>query len=283
MTGYLVRNPTQNGDYELKDLDLNMFSTSGISHLVSMKDNSRGNPDTPRKVTIETPFRKAKCVEWVTPKESPYDISPLRFSSSKNIVPDLGPINTQYIPASPSLHSILKPDQNDSTTARRTFDLDLSVLTQGQYHELDFPPFFKAYNYESRIEPTDYEGILEVYMKDEINGTRPAFAKELEYQELLSKMKKRDYFLYYCFGRDNSGFFELKEEREAFHENQWEAYSAPMRFWDYDIELEGNNVKMDMLQDSERQELEDDNSVRKNGDLSEFETFNSVRTLDAFK
>lgn len=109
------------------------------------------------------------------------------------------------------------------------FNLDLSLLPKATESNFDCQPFYKAYDYESRL---DDDAILHVVIQNEIDGKSPVFHKELEYQELSRFVKTWDYILYFFLGIDKYGFFQLVKERDLFYDQPVAYHKRPLRYTD---------------------------------------------------
>lgn len=177
---------------------------------------------------------------------------------------ELTDVNLDYIPKSPSIEKISGP--NTTITPKNIIHLqsDSDLVIEECDRGYDCGPFYHLYNYENRIEPDDYEAIIEAIITDEIAGTYPMFERELEYQELKGLVRKRDYILYYLFSKDYLGFFQLKEERTFFYTYPSIAYTSPLRYLD-------NVPENDLFTEENDEQLQS----------FDFENMSSVRTLDS--
>lgn len=179
---------------------------------------------------------------------------------------ELTDINLDYIPDSPSIEKISGPEDSIVVTPRNIIHLqsDSDIILEECEHNYDCSPFYRLFNYENRIEPDDYEAIINAIITDEIAGTYPIFERELEYQELKSLVRKRDYIMYYFLSRDYRGFFQLKEERTLFYRYPSIAYTSPLRYLD-------NGSETEQFTGEDDEELQS----------FDFENTSSVRTLDS--
>ncbi|CAI4060651.1 Isc10p SKDI_05G2620 [Saccharomyces kudriavzevii IFO 1802] len=178
---------------------------------------------------------------------------------------ELSDINLDYIPDSPLIQKISGPENSTVVTPKNIIYLqsDSDLILDECDRNFDCGPFYHLYNYENRIEPDDYEAIVEAIITDEIACTYPVFERELEYQELKNLVRKRDYVLYYLLSRDSLGFFQLKEERTLFYTYPSIAYTSPLRYLD-------NGSENELF-------TEEDDELLQSFD---FENMSSVRTLE---
>lgn len=155
-----------------------------------------------------------------------------KFQLKNPEVEPLGDIETQFIPESPSLEHTLAATSVNAPPLLKEFEensLDLLNVSKFADRSFDCPPFFHAYDYESRLDPEDYGSVLFKAIYDEIRGEKLVFQRELEYQELRESIGKVDYIMYYIFGSDKTGFFELQRERTMFQESTIQTYTSPLR------------------------------------------------------
>ena len=139
-------------------------------------------------------------------KHAPFENSP-RYPD-----PDIGILyntNYGYIPDSPRLppsSPLLLKHEVDWDQ----FSMELSRVRRCN-ENFDCGPFFRARDYESI-----YDGDDLIRLVISGNGQEGVgFEKELEYRELRDNtVGKWDYILYYLFGVDRHGFFELSERRK---------------------------------------------------------------------
>ncbi|CUS22541.1 LAQU0S06e00386g1_1 [Lachancea quebecensis] len=103
--------------------------------------------------------------------------------------------------------------------------LDLSPLENELPLSVDFPPFFHLDEYEKPLDRDDYEGLCLAALQDEFarkaTGEGPVFDRQLEMEEKRCQLSLFEYPLYYLFGIDRTGYFELKEERDRFQSCPW--------------------------------------------------------------
>ncbi|QHS72965.1 Isc10p [Saccharomyces paradoxus] len=203
-----------------------------------------------KQVPVQVNFKKSNKIEALTALESN----------------ELTDINLDYIPDSPSIEKISGPENSAAVTPKNIIHLqsDSDLILEECDHNYDCGPFYRLYNYENRIEPDDYEAILNAIITDEIAGTYPIFERELEYQELKSLVRKRDYILYYLLSKDYRGFFQLKEERTLFYRYPSIAYTSPLKY-------------LDKRSENELFIGEDDEELQS----FDLENTSSVRTLDS--
>lgn len=199
-------------------------------NLVSRETSGRGiKKEDETSILHAAPLEKPEPV-WKSHKRSG------RFSLDSHGLKDLGEIRNEFIPPSPSLEHTLALESEHNMAGTRssefqgTVNLDLSGLPRSYEESLDYPPFFRARDYESRLERDDYESIIHKMIDSELSNKRPVFQKELEFQELQKMVGKSDYLLYYVLGIDKLGFFELKNERDAFRGNLRDMYTSPLRY-----------------------------------------------------
>lgn len=215
-------------------------------------------------------FNHRKYLDEKKTKQVPVQVSlekPIRYEIGEGFEPDeLTDVNLDYIPNSPSIEKISGPNTSTAITPKNIIHLqsDSDLIIEECDHGYDCGPFYHLYNYENRIEPDDYEAIIEAIITDEIAGTYPMFERELEYQELKGLVRKRDYILYYLFSKDSLGFFQLKEERTFFYTYPSIAYTSPLRYLD-------NGPENDLFTEENDEQLQS----------YDFENMSSVRTLDS--
>lgn len=134
--------------------------------------------------------------------------------------------------------------------------IDLSVLSKFyDGKNVDYPPFCRAYDYENRFDEDDLVQ-LTIYNDDNNGKTQLIFNKELEYNELKQFVGKLDYILFYIFGIDRQGFFELSKERDNFYNFPMNHYIEPLPQRDESID--------DNYLDDQDIDLESDVSLRSN-------------------
>ncbi|CCC68579.1 hypothetical protein NCAS_0B04950 [Naumovozyma castellii] len=146
--------------------------------------------------------------------------------------PDIGrlqDIKNKYIPGSPSLGTVLNESINLSPV--------LKPLSKVQDRPFDCAPFFHCYDYENRVGDMDEDILVKQLLIDDLNGTYPIFAKQLEYDELKKNLKKSDRILHYLFGIDRTGYFELDEERTHFYSTLKNRCTATLRFTDRSLDF----------------------------------------------
>lgn len=122
---------------------------------------------------------------------------------------------------------------------REEIKIDLSAVSKlYDRRGIDFPPFYRVYDYESRFDEEDMIPLM--IENDAVFRRKPMkFGKELEYRALRNTVKRIDYLLYYLFGVDRYGYFELYNERQSF-------YNFPMKHY-----IEALNQKDDSLYTSQ--------------------------------
>ncbi|SMN21662.1 similar to Saccharomyces cerevisiae YER180C ISC10 Protein required for sporulation [Maudiozyma saulgeensis] len=106
--------------------------------------------------------------------------------------------------------------------------LDLSLVSKSTDKSgIDFPPFFKVYDYECRFDEDD---IIPLSINNDPNYRKKPmrFSKEFEYKDLKKAIRKKDYILYYLFGIDRTGFFEILRERESFYNFPMKHFIEPL-------------------------------------------------------
>ncbi|CAB4255491.1 similar to Saccharomyces cerevisiae YER180C ISC10 Protein required for sporulation [Maudiozyma barnettii] len=130
--------------------------------------------------------------------------------------------------------------------------IDLNLVSKSRDRTgIDFPPFFKVYDYECRFDEDD---IIPLTINNDPNcrKKRMRFSKELEYKDLKKFVKRKDYILYYLFGFDRTGFFGILKERESFYNFPIKHFIEPLHqeedhgfyfeeFEDSDSDLEDAN------------------------------------------
>lgn len=201
----------------------------GVGGFIKLRDL---NTEIQRPISQKT----LKLVEYLRKPEP--SLGPnvrLRPNSAEFGLGTLGEVKTMYIPESPSLLRTLTYDTNSKMKLIKMEDgstLDLAPVSKIYDGEFDCQPFFRAYDYENRLEVDDYDSILNRMVEGDLNNSRPVFYKELEYQELKKFVGITDYILYYVFGIDKLQFFELKEERDKFREFNYGSYTCPLRYRD---------------------------------------------------
>lgn len=134
--------------------------------------------------------------------------------------------------------------------------IDLSAVSK--FYDgrgIDFPPFYRVYDYESRFDEEDMIPLM--IENDTIFRRKPMkFGKELEYRALRKSIKRIDYLLYYLFGVDRYGYFQLHNERQSFYNFPMKHYIEPLdqkdnslytlqdHFEDDDFDLESSDNSM---------------------------------------
>lgn len=107
--------------------------------------------------------------------------------------------------------------------------LDLSSLANELPTSVDFPPFLHLEEYEKPLDRDDYEGLCLAALQDEFmriaTGEGPVFDRQLEIEEKEGQLSFLEYPLYYLFGVDRTGYFELKEERDRFQSCPWSRFA----------------------------------------------------------
>lgn len=148
--------------------------------------------------------------------------------------PDIGILyntNYSYIPDSPRLlpsSPLLLKREVDWDQ----FSMELSRVRR-RYENFDCGPFFRARDYESIYDEDDVMRLMISGNGEEGVG----FEKELEYRELRDNtVGKWDYVLYYLFGVDRHGFFELCERREQSMVLPLRSCLQPLRYAEEDTE-----------------------------------------------
>ena len=139
--------------------------------------------------------------------------------------------------------------------------MDLSVLSKTYDRRgVDFPPFFRTYDYEARYDTDDVVKLT--IENDTAYRKKPVrFGKEMEYRELKKSVKILDYISYYMLGIDKSGFFELAKERRSFLNFPMCHYTAALEqrdqtLGDFDELFEENDFEFDSTRESDEQDFE---------------------------
>lgn len=158
-----------------------------------------------------------------------------------------------YDAKSPSLRKVLFEaeksrsykiwDSSLSNNDTETINIFHSHIFQ-KNNSFDCVPLYNTYNYENKIEKDDYDSIASAMIEDEINGTKPVFSKELEFQELSKLITTKDKIFYYLFGLDNSGYFHLRDKREIFNISPIIKYTSSLAYREvkYKISRSNDNI-----------------------------------------
>ncbi|CDO95864.1 unnamed protein product [Kluyveromyces dobzhanskii CBS 2104] len=119
--------------------------------------------------------------------------------------------------------------------------LDLRCLGNTFDPSFDVPPLKINYRDYRLIEDDTIrmEWKVQQILSCELNDEKqfPSFAKELELHEKASQSKWYDYPLYYAFGIDRTGLFQLKDEFDWYQKHPWSAFDQiGSEFLDLDLE-----------------------------------------------
>ncbi|EDO15045.1 hypothetical protein Kpol_392p12 [Vanderwaltozyma polyspora DSM 70294] len=161
---------------------------------------------------------------------------------------DLGTINYDFIPDSPSLYGVLYHSERDKMCKMldHSIAMELSANVFVDFDEsstFDCVPFYKCYDYENRIELDDPYAIVSSMIDYEMKHEKPVFPRELEFQELKSFLRFIHIILYYLFGIDRTGYYKLKDERDRFHYNISNELTASLNYKDKTVNLINLNVQ----------------------------------------
>lgn len=163
---------------------------------------------------------------------------------------DLGPINEKYISESPRLRpgytfsnkeeffaksSVLSPSflpismkPQGQKLLSDDSKLDLSILSKYTPNIFDAMPLFHVHRYDPRVDKDDYEGKVLAMIEDEMmtdsSDRSFGFDQHLELDEKRHTTRWFDYPMYYLFGIDRSGYFELKERKKLLYNHPWSKY-----------------------------------------------------------
>lgn len=147
-------------------------------------------------------------------------------------------------------------DVTDIPLHDETSMIDLRMLSKVYDRRgVDFPPFFRTYDYESRYDKDDLVKLT--IENDTAFRKRPVrFGKEMEYRELKRSVTTLDYISYYLLGIDRSGYFELAKERAHFMDFPMSHYTVPLEQKDPalgqpDDLFEENDFDFDSSRDSD--------------------------------
>lgn len=116
-------------------------------------------------------------------------------------------------------------------------ELDLSPVIKQYHGDADYPPFFHYREYEKALDQDDYEGICLATLQAERQrlseeGNQSTFDKQLELNEASSMVGWFDYVLYSLLGKDRTGYFSLKQEREDFYARPWLRFTGSAEYSD---------------------------------------------------
>lgn len=76
------------------------------------------------------------------------------------------------------------------------------------------------------------------------NKQFPAFAKEMELREKSAQSRWYHYPLYYVFGVDSTGFFQLKDEFDWYVNHPWSSFDqVESEFWDLEPEEDDDDSR----------------------------------------
>lgn len=158
-------------------------------------------------------------------------------------------MDTRLPPKTIPVVQYLEEDLTD-IPLQKEIKIDLSAVSK--FYDgrgIDFPPFYRVYDYESRFDEEDMIPLM--IENDTIFRKKPMkFGKELEYRALRKSVKRIDYLLYYLFGVDRYGYFQLHNERQSFYNFPMKHYIEPLiqkdnslyrsqdDFEEYDFDLE---------------------------------------------
>lgn len=129
----------------------------------------------------------------------------------------------KYNAQSPSISKTLNYFQSHEKNVIMVDDQPL-ILTNTNHFSPDYPPFYRTYKYDHRLNELGANDVVSAMVQNEINDNNDYFNCELEYVEKKTKfLHWYDYVLYHSFSIDRLGYFKLEIWRQKYQHSPWKS------------------------------------------------------------